>query len=839
MFTLESNRGPVVLVSSRTRLRIAFVTPSIARITLTRDKPFLERPSLIVTCRDTYNHYSLKEDNTSFHISTPELTLVIAKSNGAIRYLDASGRTLLTELGKTLTPRKLTRNVFRKDATIAGGQSIDGARVTVEEYETVFDRDAFGAKLEWLPAENEALFGLGSHEEGHGNLRGKSRELYQQNMKMVVPHIVSTRGYSILLDCCSLMTFRDDESGSCWWADAVDELDYYFIRGNSFDEVIRNYHILTGPVPMLPKWAFGFVQSKERYVNSEELLEVVREHRRRKIPLDMIVLDWKSWPNGSGWGQKSFDPARFPDPAALTDQLHDLGVKLMVSIWPIMTNGCPDQLEMLERGKMLGNQSTYDAFDTEARAVYWEQVNRGLFSHGVDAWWCDCTEPFEADWSGAEKPEPAERLRINTEASSKYLDPTLINAYSLLHSHGIYEGQRASAPDKRVLNLTRSSYAGQHRYGTVSWNGDICATWETLRRCIPEGLNFCATGEPWWTLDIGGFFINHDPEYWFWRGDFPEGCRGLTGMEAMEPDPADTGCKDLGFHELYTRWLQYAVFLPMFRSHGTDAAREIWRFGDEGYPFYDAIAESIRQRYRLLPHIYSLASDVSRKSRMMLRAVALDFPDDPATHAIDDQFLFGPSLLVCPVTQPMFYGPGSEPLNGVDPSRNVYLPRGCDWYDFRNGEKHPGGQTIIAAAPLDSIPVFVREGTILPLGPVIQYALETTTDALEIRVYPGADATYTLYEDSGEDNGFEQGEFSLILFHWDELNQQLTIESTKGTFPGMEVKRKLKVVLMTNPLIMNEVVYDGKTKNVSFSGRNLAKDHPKFPPAVSLGVLAD
>ena len=611
MFSLESNDDAVVLASGDDRLRVAFASPSIARITFTRGKPFLDRPSLIVTSTARFTGYALTESSGAFAISTAGLTLEVSKATGAIRYRDASGQLLLAEAaagGKSLVPKAVTRNVFREGAAIAAGQSIDGARAQAGEYDTVFDRDAFEARLDFEFADNEALFGLGSHEEGYGNLRGKSRHLYQQNMKMVVPHLVSTRGYGLLLDCCSLMTFHDDESGSFWWADTVDELDYYFIHGGSFDGVTRRYHELTGKAPLLPKWAFGFVQSKERYVNAAELVEVVREYRRRNIPLDAIVLDWKSWPNGDGWGQKSLDPARFPEPAAMTGELHEMGARLMVSIWPIMTGGCPDQLEMLARGKMLGNQSTYDAFDAAARKVYWEQANRGLFAHGVDAWWCDCTEPFEADWSGAVKPEPEERLRINTDEATKYIDRGLINAYSLPHSQGIYDGQRAATSAKRVVNLTRSSYAGQHRYGTICWNGDICATWDTLRRCIPEGVNFCATGEPWWTLDIGGFFINNDPDYWFWRGDYPAGCRGLTAMDAMEPDPADTGCTDLGFHELYTRWTQYAVFLPMFRSHGTDAAREIWRFGGEGNPYYDAIAAAIRLRYRLLPYLYTLAS---------------------------------------------------------------------------------------------------------------------------------------------------------------------------------------------------------------------------------------
>lgn len=841
MLSFESNNNAVVLAKGPDRLRIAFVSPSIARITFTRGKPFLVRPSLIVTSESRFTGYTLGEDDSSFTIATPELTLVVDKASGALRYLDASGDLLLTEGQGSTTGRSgrasgkmpgmagssgtscsdsftspspdgcgeqpppiiegrlkakvVTRNVFREGTAIAAGQSIDGARARAAEFDTVFDRHAFEARLDFEFAGNEALFGLGSHEEGVGNLRGKSRDLYQQNMKMVVPHLVSSKGYGILWDCCSLMTFHDDEGGSYWWADTVDELDYYFLHGGSFDGVTNLYHQLTGPAPMLPKWAFGFIQSKERYVNDAELIEVAGEYRRRRIPLDAVVLDWKSWPNGSGWGQKSFDPARFPDPSGMTSELHAMGARLMVSIWPIMTNGCPDQNEMLEHGKMLGNQATYDAFDPIARKVYWEQANRGLFAHGVDAWWCDCTEPFEADWSGAVKPDPEERLRVNTGEAAKYIDRGLINAYSLPHSQGIYDGQRAQSSAKRVLNLTRSSYAGQHRYATVCWNGDICATWETLRRCIPEGVNFCATGEPYWTTDIGGFFINNDPDYWFWRGDYPAGCRGLTGMDAMAPDPADTGCSDLGFHELYTRWMQYAVFLPMFRSHGTDAAREIWRFGEAGNAFYDAIAGAIHLRYQLLPYLYTLASEVTHHGRMMLRAIALDFPDDPVTGGIDDQFLCGPSLLVCPVTRPMFYGPDSQPLHDVPQSRQVYLPVGCDWYDFHTGDRHSGGQTITAAAPLASIPVFVRAGTILPIGPVVQHTGEYSPEPIELRVYPGADAGFSLYDDAGDGYGYEQGEYTLTPMHWDDATRQLTISERQGAFPGMAACQDFRVAL--------------------------------------------
>jgi alpha-D-xyloside xylohydrolase len=813
MFVVETSAGSVVLADGARRLRIEFVTAAIARITLTEGKAFQTKPSLIVTSTSRFGGFQFIETGDAFELCTPALKLMVGKATGAISYFDAAGKLLLHEPargGKTLFAKKVFRNVFQQGAAVAAGQSIDGARAAATEFETVFDRDAFEAKLEFQFAPDEAIFGLGSHEEGYGNLRGKERLLYQQNMKIVVPYFVSTRGYGVLLDCGSLMTFRDGPAGACWWADVVDELDFYFIAGGSFDAVTQNLHELTGKTPMLPKWAFGFAQSKERYVNAKELVDVVREYRRRKIPLDLIVLDWKSWPNGAGWGQKNFDPLRFPDPKALTDELHSLGARLMVSIWPIMTGECPNQRELQERGLMLGNQSTYNAFSAEAREVYWRQAQQGLFANGVDAWWCDCTEPFEADWAGETKPEPQPRLELNTGAAKKYLDHGQINTYSLPHSRGIYEGQRSVTGAKRVINLTRSGYAGQHRYATVCWNGDICATWQTLRNCIPEGVNFCATGEPFWTVDIGGFFINHDPKLWFWRGDYSEGCRALTDMNALEPDPKDTGCRDLGFWELYTRWVQYAVFLPMFRSHGTDAAREIWLFGDEGNVFYDTIAKFIRLRYQLLPYLYSLAAQVTLRGTPMLRAVALDFPADVKTHDLTDEFIFGPALLVCPVTTPMYYEKNSRPITDAPKSREVYLPSGASWFDFWTDKVFDGGQTIAVAAPLETLPLFIRAGSILPLTEPMQFVDEKPDAPYEIRIYRGADGAFTLYEDAGDSYDYERGAFALMLFSWNEARGELTIGARQGSFPGLVTNREYRLVFISPA--------GRDTKTVDYSG---------------------
>ncbi len=825
MFTLASNDGEVTLVEGCRRVRIAFPTEAIARVTCTDSPSFRADASLIVTATSRFTDYSFEETTKSYVIGTSVLQLVVDKASAAIQYFDSRGKLLVREPergGKWLTPRAVTRNVFARNTAVAfeenAGDSVDGARADAASCETVFDRMAYEARLDLVFSDDEALFGLGSHEEGYGNLRGRSRELYQQNMKAVVPVLVSTRGYALLLDCGSLMTFHDDALGSYLWADCVDELDYYFLQGEDLEGIHQAYYSLTGGVPLPPRWVFGYVQSKERYVTGEELLEVVREYRRREIPLDGIVVDWKSWPDGAGWGQKTLDPVRFPAPKALTAALHAEGVHLMVSIWPIMTGGCADQRELLARDHMLGNQSTYDAFSPEARAVYWEQARRGLLAQGVDAWWCDCTEPFEADWSGAVKPEPHARLALNAGQSKRFLDAGQINTYSLVHSQGIYEGQRGATAEKRVVNLTRSSYAGQHRYGTITWNGDVSATWETLRRSIAEGVNFCATGEPWWTVDVGGFFVAHNAKLWFWRGDYNANTRGLTPAHAAGPDPADTGCTDLGFHELYVRWLQYAAFLPMFRSHGTDAAREIWRFGEPGNRFYDTIAAYIRLRMRLIPFLYSLAAQVTFHGRPMIRAVALQFPEDAGTHDLLDQFLLGPALLVCPVTQAMYYGRESCPLEGIAETRAVYLPAGHAWFDFWTNEVHAGGGTITAEAPLERIPLYARSGSILPLGEVTQFAGELPRACYTLNVYMGADATFTLYEDAGDGYAYEGGAYAEIHLRWTESDGTLTFAAREGAFPELVGERMFHVRFLSREGETNtSVLYDGSA--LSITGR--------------------
>lgn len=776
----QVNDDGITIRTSSGMMQIAFYSPKIARIRYTLEQAFSEKKSYMIVEHDhtIKAPWRLNEQADDLELLTEHLTIKIDKATCAFSYFDEHGNLLTKEPdrgGKTLERTDVLRTVFQEGAELKAKLGADGLRVNADKLEQTVDRQAFRTKLEFEWQPDEALYGLGSHEEGMMNLRGKTQYLYQQNMKAVVPVLVSTRGYGVLVDSYSLMTFRDDAYGSYIWTDTDDEMDYYMIVGPEFDEIVQGIRFLTGEAPMLPKWAFGYVQSKERYESQQELIHIVQEYRRRGLPLDCIVLDWKSW-TGDLWGQKTLDPERFPSPDAMMEKLHALNAKLMVSIWPIMNAGGDNHREMKERGYLLGNQATYDAFQQGARELYWQQANKGLFSHGIDAWWCDCTEPFEADWQGAVKPEPEQRMLINCEEAKRYLDPEYINAYSLLHSKGIYEGQRSVTSSKRVVNLTRSAYAGQHRYGTITWSGDISATWETFRKQIADGLNFCVTGSPYWTFDIGAFFVQNKPELWFWSGDY------------------DQGVHDLGYRELYVRWFQAGAFLPMFRSHGTDTPREIWQFGKPGERMYDTLVKYLKLRYRLMPYIYSLAGAVAHRSYTMFRALAFDYRQDIRTHDIDDQFMFGPAFMVCPVTEAMYYGPNSQELTDKPKTRSVYLPAGT-WYDYWTDQRIVGSKTVTAKADLETMPMFVRAGSIVPTGPDIQYADEQPDAVIHLKIYPGADGSFTLYEDEGDNYNYEAGKYSTIKMIWNHAKRTLTLESRQGSFEGMQKQRQFSIEL--------------------------------------------
>ncbi|MEH0551086.1 glycoside hydrolase family 31 protein [Streptomyces sp. B21-101] len=776
----------LVVQTSQGQLKLQALAPEIIRVVYTAREDFGTAESLMMLRELPATPLVVTETADGLLASTTAVRLKIDAQSGAFTWTDTEGRLLVREPHDGAATRNLDETDIHRPlaAAVTPVTSVvgaDGPKAVVDPAPRVVDRVGFSTTLRLEFSDGEAIYGLGQHEEGILNYRGHQQYLYQHNLKVAAPIIVSTRGYAMLWDSYSLAFFSDnDQDGARFWTDVDDEMDYYFIVGPEFDQIIGHVRTLTGRVPLLPRWALGYFQSKERYRTQQELIDIVQEHRRRDIPIDCVVQDWMTWPDEL-WGQKSFDPARYPDPGQLCTDLHELDARLMVSVWPNMHNNGPNQIEMRDHGFLLGDGSTYNAFSAEARRLYWKQLNDGYFRFGVDAWWADCSEPFEADWKFAADwkgaADPHTRAMLNTDEAKKYLDPEYINAYSLMHVRGLYEGQRGSDPDKRPVVLTRSSYPGQQRYGAVTWSGDVNATWASLRHQIADGLNFCLTGNPRWSCDIGAFFVGHNDQ-WFWNGDFPQ------------------GCADLGYRELYVRWLQFGAFLPMFRAHGAETPREPWRFGDVGDPSYDTIVSFINLRYRLLPYLYTLQGWETHRHYTTMRALAFDFRHDPAVYDIDDQMMIGPALMICPVTEPLFYGPDSTPLTATTPTRSVYLPAGCDWYDFWTGECHEGGQTIDAAAPLERLPIFVRAGSILPLGPIVQHAEQSAGVPLEVRVYPGADGQFDLYGDAGDGYGYEEGQFTWTRLRWSDTDRRLTVEAqTDAAAPMMTLQRLTPVLV--------------------------------------------
>lgn len=732
-------------------LRIAVYQGKIVRVTYGK-APDQVRNSMIVTAPMPDSlEIPLKTDETDqeYRISTDFMRICVDKKTLSVRYEHLDGTVLSREFGRSMEEYEIFHTV---GGTLETRQTVDGIRASLKEGGQEFLRISNHGKLTLKFAEDETLFGLGSQEEGYPNLKGQFVPLYQENMRIALPYLVSSKGYAYLFDCTSLMTFDGtDRRYGRFTFDSVDAIDYYFISGTDFDEVCRGYRFLTGTTPMLPKWAVGYIQSKERYVSQENLLETAREYRKQRIPIDGIIQDWQYWP-GNLWGYKCFDPARYPDPQAMTEELHRMNLHVMISIWPNMSGDSADRLELENAGKLLGDHSVYNAFDKEARKIYWRQAYEHLFRYGLDGWWCDSSEPFDAVWGGEIRPPLPERMKKSTDEFKKYIDDSLINAYSLMHSSGIYEGQRRDSK-KRVINLTRSGFPGQHRYGTIVWSGDVSATWETLRKQIHIAQNYIACGEAYWNADIGGFFVSKRFQ-WFWDGDFND------------------GVNDLGYRELYTRWMQFACFTPFMRSHGTDAPREVWQFGERGSMFRDAIEQTIRLRYMLAPYFYSVHAAVTFDGTMPVTPLALAFPGDRTAHGISNEYMYGHELLVCPVAHPMYYDADSTEIKNSDRFITVYLPEG-GWYDFYTEQYYEGGQFIRVPCTIERIPLFVRAGSIVPVAPVMQYVNENPDAVYEIRVYGGRDGKFTLYDDAGDGYDYENGEYTMVKLTYCEKTGQV------------------------------------------------------------------
>ena len=756
------------VTTEKGRLRISAYTDRIIRVIYGADAEASWRAESVMVSVKREElplvEVSIAEGEETFTLATSALRVVVDKRSASVRFEGPDGVLLSREQGKTLEPYEMYRAT---GGTSEARQTVDGLRVTVNvrDGEQILARTSHHGRMNLCFTEDEELFGLGSHEEGYHGLKGQYVPLYQENMRIALPYLVSTKGYAYLFDCASLMTFdaTDRRYGRIWF-DSLEAIDYYFIAGTDFDDVCRGYRVLTGVTPMLPKWAVGYIQSRERYVSAEHLLETAAEYRRIGTPIDCMVQDWCTWPEGQ-WGYKRFDPERYPDPTGMIERLHDMNLHLMLSIWVNPQGGNEDQVELQNAGKMLGDGATYNAYDPEARAIYWRQARDHLFCHGVDGWWCDATEPFDAVWGGEERPPMPERMLKSTGEFKKFLDDGVINAYSIHHSKGIYEGQRSVTDEKRVINMTRSGFPGQHRYGALVWSGDTGANWEGLRKQVSIAQNYIACGEAYWNCDAGAFFVKQWYQ-WFGDGDYPE------------------GKDDFGYRELYTRWLQFAGFTPFMRSHGTDTPREVWQFGERGTLFRDAIEETIALRYRLAPYFYSMNAAVTFEGVMPIRPLALEYPHDRTARGVAGQYLYGHELMVCPVTHPMYYTAGSAEVK--DPVRfmDVYLPEG-GWYDFYTEEYLEGGRYIRVACTIERIPLFVRAGAILPLSPVMPYVDADPKALCEVRIYSGADGKFRLYNDAGDGYGYEQGDYTVHNITYCDATVSIT-----ETLEGVDTYRR-------------------------------------------------
>ncbi len=773
---IERMQDTLILYSDHGVMKLEPKSAEIVRVLYTQKDSFSDKVTPGIINDGAYSEWNYDEGEEEIRLYTNKLSIFIHKNTASIRYYDQKGRLLLKERdyeSKNLEVFDSFLTVTDDNIEVERINTPDGIKEVVKSATRIFDRKLYKTRLHLEWQEGEALYGLGQHEEGYLNLRGTTVYLHQANKKIAIPYLVSSLGYGILVHTYSPMIFNDTNAGSYLYTEADEELDYYFVYGGNMNGVVRGYRYLTGKAVMLPKWAYGFVQSQERYESAEELISVVKEYRKRRIGLDCIVLDWCSW-EGELWGQKTFDSSRFHDPAAMMEELHSDHANLMVSIWPNMSKECDNYKEFEKEKLFLGASAIYDPYREDGRKLYWKQAKEGLFRHGIDAWWCDSSEPFTPEWNHMGQPEPSTMYQEFFDTSSRYIPAQLTNSYGLYHARTMYEGQRETTNEKRVVNLTRNGYIGQQRYGAILWSGDISANWVTLKRQIAAGLNLSASGLPYWTLDIGAFFVKRGVQ-WFWDGEY------------------EKGYEDLGYRELFTRWFQYGAFLPIFRSHGTDFRRELWYFGDQGDCFYDALIRMNQLRYQLLPYIYSIAARVWKDDDTMLRMLAFDFAEDEAVRGVDDQFLFGSSLMVCPVTKPMYYEKNSRPIEGGTKTREVYLPKGTGWYDFWTNQYYEGGRTITAAAPIDIIPLYVKAGSILPMTQFMQYVDEQPDAPIEVRVYSGKDAEFELYEDEGNSYRYEEGEYAITNLVWFEVNQKLDVKETIGTYRGMVKDRQYQV----------------------------------------------
>jgi alpha-D-xyloside xylohydrolase len=883
----EKESNGIVISLDKKKIRLQVFSKDIIRVTVTPNDSFSTEKSLMaIDPKQTFTDWTVEEKPGQISLHTPGLVAEVSVPGGEIVFKDSAGNTLLEEKkggGKTFTP------------------------VTVE------GKPYFNIRQVFESPANEAFYGLGQHQFGYMNYKGKDVELAQHNMDVAVPFIYSNKNYGILWDNYSVTRFGDprayepitslnlftkegeeggltttyffkdktsktakennidyafletknfermpknlekitwegsfasDKEGKhkfllyaseyfkLWIDDSLimdkwrqnwnpwfnpfevdltkgakhsikiewipnggyigmthlnpqevaeqnrlsmfseiaNEIDYYFIKGNNADEVISGYRTVTGKAPIVPKWAMGFWQSRERYPRQDTILNVVKAFRKRKIPLDNIVLDWFYWPENK-WGSHEFDTIRFPDAKNMVSELHNnLHANIMISVWPKFYTGIDHYKEMEEKGYLYkrnvekkrkdwvgpGYLSTfYDAFNPGARKLFWDQMNEHLNSKGFDAWWLDASEPdMQSNISLEER-----KLTMSPTAlgpGAKYF-----NAFPLMNAKGIYEEQRMTNPDKRVFILTRSAYAGQQRFGASTWSGDIASRWSDMKDQISAGVNFSLSGLPYWTMDIGGFAL--------------ENRYGAYGDKPTKENLDE-------WRELNTRWYQFGAFCPIFRVHGQFPYREVFNIAPENHPAYQSMLYYDKLRYRLMPYFYTLAGKAYHDDYTLMRGLVMDFGKDKNVLNINDQFMAGPSLLINPVCEYKAR------------ERQVYLPSTTNWYDLYTGKYYEGGRALNVKAALGTIPVFVKEGSILPVGPEIQYTNEKPDSNLTLYIYAGKNVNFDLYEDESINYNYEHGAFTVTPLSYDEKTGMLSIGKRKGSFEGMLKERTFRIV---------------------------------------------
>lgn len=770
--------------------KVEFYSPNIVRVTKwPTEKAFKEEKSLVVTLQPQQGIKVCKNENEySATLSCGKLSVKIDKRSGRLQFL-SSGQNLLREKSFSFEERT------------------EGA-----------DKGSYKVNQTYTLDKQEAIYGLGTIQDGRLNRRGTSIFMEQSNLQDFQYVVQSVKGWGIYWDNYSRAQFDDNDKGMSFTAEVGDAVDYYFIYGGSVDGVNKQMRALSGQVPMFPLWTFGYFQSKERYKSSQEVLDIVNHYRNLQVPLDCIVQDWQYWGSNYTWNAMDFLAEPYENGKQMIDSLHRMNTRLMISIWASFGPNTLAYKELDKKGLLFDFQTwpqsglsfwpprmdypsgvrVYDAYSEEARNIYWKNLKR-LFDYGVDAWWMDSTDP------DCFYPKESDYEHITGLGSWRKVR----NAFPLCTVSGVYDKQRATSDKQRVFIMTRSAFAGQQRYGSGLWSGDVNSSWDMLRKQMPLGQNYSMTGCPNFNTDIGGFFC---------------GSYNTKGAGSAPQNPQ--------YQELYVRWMQYGFFCPVFRSHGADAPREIWQFGQKGEPIYDAIEKTIRMRYQFLPYIYSTAWQVTSAGDSYIRPLVSDFASDKNVWNMGNEFMFGSSLLAAPIDKAQYTDEkviktdamtGWNKDNNIEQGRNnktidftvektikKYLPKGASWYDFFTEKLYQGGKAYTLSTTIDHTPMFVKAGSILPLAPITQYANMRAWDNLELRVYPGTDAKFTLYEDEGDNYNYEKGAYTTIALLWNEKTHTLTIGERMGSFKGMLQNRKFTLRLV-----------NGESKTVEYNGKKV------------------